>query len=101
MRVPCSRRHVLISEAIPRLHPRCSTVLQAHCEKQKAFSRQEGKKVYVVDIKAPGINHSKLKVCVMQSPMKRSRIAAIDFPSESTMLTCCEVLIRLSHVSGL
>lgn len=40
-----------------------------------------------MDIKAPGINHSKLKVCVMQSPMKCGGVAVINFPSESAAST--------------
>lgn len=41
MRVPCSKRHVLISEAIPCLHLHCSLVPQARCEKQQASSREK------------------------------------------------------------
>lgn len=41
MKVPCSKRHVLISEAIPRLHLHRSLILQARCEKQQASSREK------------------------------------------------------------
>lgn len=102
MRVPCSKRSILISEAIPRLHLHRSLVLWAHCEKQQASSRGKKKtrgEVCNVDIKAPGINHSKLQACVMQSPTKWGRGGVINFPSVSTMLTWREPeVIHLSHV---
>lgn len=91
MTVPCSKRHVLISEAIPRLHLPRALVLWARCEKQQASSSSREKKTRgetcVVDMKAPGINHSVLKACVMQSPTEWSRVSVINFPSGSMMLT--------------
>lgn len=40
-----------------------------------------------MDIKAAGINHSKLEAGVMQSPTKGRRASVINFPSDSTVLT--------------
>lgn len=82
MRVPCSKRHILISEAIPRLYLHRFLVLRARREKQQASSREKKTRGEVcdVDIKAPGINHSKLQAGVMQSPTKWSRGSVINFP---------------------
>lgn len=88
MRVPCSQRRVSIAGAIPRLHLQRSLLLEARCEQLEASSGEKGQGgVCFEDIKAPGINHSKLKVCVMQSAMKCSRVAVINFPSEAAVLT--------------